>query len=60
MSNPSCFHPMCNKSLPEHTLFRMNAKGVEGIWACWEHKKNTDAKPDPELERIVMAIEGRL
>jgi len=40
-----CFHPQCNRSAPEHTLYRINAKGVAGIWACFQHLKDTDAEP---------------
>lgn len=41
------------------TLYRINAKGVAGIWACLQHKKQTDAPPvDREVARIVKIIEG--
>lgn len=52
-----CF--ACDRRGPEHSLFRVNAKGQPGIWACWEHKRNADAMPDPELERIVRELEHR-
>lgn len=55
-----CFHPMCTVT-PQTggTLFRINAKGQPGLWACREHRANTDAPKDRELDRIVDAIETR-
>jgi len=47
-----CFYPMCDKRAPRDSLFRVNAKGQSGIWACSDHIKNTDAKVDPRV-RIV-------
>jgi hypothetical protein len=42
------------------TVHRVNAKGQPGIWACTRHIKQTDAPPiDPDVQRIVSAIEGR-
>lgn len=38
-----CYYPMCPKAAPRDTLFRVNAKGQAGIWACSEHIKQTDA-----------------
>lgn len=54
-----CFHPMCTKRFPKDALFRVNAKGQPGIWACADHVKNTDAKVEPEVQRIVAAIESQ-
>lgn len=55
-----CFHPTCSKAAPRDTLFRINAKGTDPIWACHQHKHLTDRKPDPELDRIVAAVEQRV
>jgi len=52
-----CFHPMCDKKFPRDSLFRVNAKGQPGIWACLHHIKNTDKSPDPLLETIVQILE---
>jgi hypothetical protein len=51
-----CFYPMCNES---DELFRVNAKGVEGVWACRHHVKNTDARIDPEVDALVRAISNK-
>lgn len=48
-----CFRVECSKSAPKDTLFRVNHKGVPGIWACREHRIERDL----ELERIVDALE---
>jgi hypothetical protein len=41
------------------TVYRVNAKGEAGIWACREHRQQADAPPtDPEVQRLVNAIEG--
>jgi len=53
-----CFHPMCNKPFGT-ALFRVNVKGVKGIWACEEHMKNTDAVIPPEVDELVRAIERK-
>lgn len=48
----------CQKGLAEGvSLRRINAKGQPGVWACAKHIGQTDAKPDPELDRIVDIIE---
>ena len=55
-----CFHPLCNVSPSAvGTVFRINAKGQPGIWACREHIKNTDAMIPSEVDRVVSAIGGR-
>ena len=38
------------------SLFRLNAKGEPGKWACREHIKNTDIAVDPTVQRIVDVI----
>ena len=38
-------------------VFRINAKGVTGIWACEKHLKQTDAPPvDPLVTEICKAV----
>lgn len=54
-----CFIPNCKTHGTGAALFRINAKGQPGIWACREHVKRTDAKPAQEVVEIVDAIEGR-
>lgn len=53
-----CFHPRCTVN-PETggTLFRINAKGQPAIWACREHRAQTDRRPDKELDTVVGIIE---
>ncbi len=58
MSQMKCFHPDCPKAAPQNTLYRINAKGVPGIWACLDHKHLSDRKPDTEIEKIVAAVES--
>lgn len=48
-----CFHPMCND---RSALFRVNAKGEKGMWACSKHIKQTDAKVDHQVKAIVDAM----
>lgn len=31
------------------TVYRVNAKGEKGVWACRQHKLTP---PDPEVERL--------
>lgn len=53
-----CFHPMCTVSPANGgALFRINAKGQPGIWACRDHMKNTDGKIAPEVDKLVSIIE---
>lgn len=54
-----CFHPMCTATAPKSALFRVNAKGQTGVWACRAHIRNTDAKVDPDVDLLVRAIENR-
>lgn len=54
MSDIVCFE--CNRGpLDGVPVFRQNAKGQPGIWACSEH--NT-ARVDPEVAKIVGIIQG--
>ncbi len=47
---------ICGKG-PMHgvTVYRMNEKGVAGIWACWDHKGKLI---DPDLLEITRDIEA--
>lgn len=51
---------ICQKG-PQHgvSLFRINATGQRGFWACRKHRSQTDAPVDPELDRLVDVLEGR-
>jgi hypothetical protein len=50
---------ICQKGIPDvPSLFRINAKGQPGIWACAAHRNRTDAKIDPELDAAVDIIIG--
>lgn len=42
-------------------VFRINKKGVPGLWACRKHASQTDAPPiDPDVDAIVCALkEGK-
>jgi hypothetical protein len=54
-----CFHPRCTVSpRAGGTVFRINAKGQPGIYACRKHMKNTDAKIAPEVAAVVEAVES--
>lgn len=51
---------VCKKGLSEGvTLYRINAKGQPGLWACLKHRSQTDAPVDHELDRIVNALERK-
>ena len=40
------------------TVYRLNKKGVPGVWACKEHVVNSDRQPlDPELVEQVAVLE---
>jgi hypothetical protein len=41
------------------SLYRINAKGEAGVWACARHKGQTDAKPDKATEDFVKILESR-
>ena len=40
------------------TLYRVNAKGQPGVWACGKHIKQTDASISEEVKQIVDALKG--
>lgn len=50
-----CFKTGCDKAAPQDTLYRVNAKGRPGIWACKVHRLETDS----ELDAIVAALEAQ-
>ncbi len=60
MDDLKCFHPSCTVSpRTGGAVYRINAKGVDGIWACAQHMKNTDAPPPaPDVVALVDAIRG--
>lgn len=35
------------------SVYRMNAKGQAGLWACNEHKDQFDGRVDPVVKEIV-------
>jgi len=45
---------VCGKTLNDGPLFRQNAKGVLGIWACGEDNK---IPVDKEIEEVTDIIE---
>jgi len=51
----NCHKRGCDKRAPENTLYRVNAKGRPGVWACHEHR----LEPDAELDGIVAAVQGK-
>lgn len=40
------------------TIHRINEKGVEGIWACNKHIKQTDVTVDPIVKKLTDIIDG--
>lgn len=47
----------CGKGPAEGvTVFRVNAKGQPGVWACEKHIKQTDAVIDPAVKQIADAF----
>jgi hypothetical protein len=51
---------ICKKGHPHVSLFRINAKGVPGLWACAKHVKQTDAPPvAPEVAEIVAILDPK-
>ena len=40
------------------TLYRINETGVDGIWACEKHLKQTDVIIDPEMLKLTKLIEN--
>lgn len=56
MSTLECV--VCKKGPPQSVaLFRINAKGQPGLWACRQHMNQTDGHIDPEVDQVVSAIE---
>ncbi len=50
---------ICKKGVPYVSLYRINAKGQPGLWACAKHVDQTDAPPiDPTVALIVKTLEG--
>lgn len=50
----------CQKGPAEGVaLFRVNAKGQPGVWACPDHINRTDATVDPAVKDIVSALDRR-
>lgn len=41
------------------SVFRINAKGQPGLWACERHRSQTDATVDPDLDDVVHTLEGK-
>ncbi len=52
---------ICDKGpLQGRTVYRINAKGMKGRWACEEHYKQFDALPiDPTVLKITKALENK-
>lgn len=50
---------VCKKGpMDSVAVFRINAKGVPGLWACRKHLNQTDAPPlGPTVDAIVSAVE---
>ena len=60
MSGFRCFYPGCSASMRTGaSLYRINATGQPGVWACRKHRANTDAPRDPELDELVDILEGK-
>jgi hypothetical protein len=51
----NCHKKGCDKRAPQDTLYRVNAKGRPGIWACQAHR----LEPDEELDGIVAAVQRK-
>lgn len=50
----------CNKGpMDGVTIHRINEKGVDGVWACERHIKNTDVVVPPDVQEITDVISGR-
>lgn len=47
-----CFQPTCARSAPRDTLFRVNAKGGPGVWACAEHRLERDSQLDAVVAEV--------
>lgn len=49
-----CFNSECRASVSNgDALFRVNVKGVAGIWACRQHRTSID----PVMDEVVTIIE---
>ena len=40
-------------------LYRLNRTGEPGRWACGKHIKNTDVRPDDDVQEIVDILTKR-
>ena len=40
------------------TVHRINETGVDGIWACNTHIKQTDVVGDPEVQALTDILDG--
>lgn len=64
MTQRACRCCICQKGPADRdggvTVYRVNATGVPGIWACENHIKQTDAPPlDPEFKAVCDALSGK-
>ena len=51
-----CF--VCGKGPPNGpSVFRVNAKGQPGVWACDEHRRHADKQADPKTIAVVRELE---
>lgn len=41
------------------SIFRMNAKGQPGLWACNEHKDHFDGRIPEDVKEVVSVFENR-
>lgn len=56
----TCFYPGCNRNPADgHAVFRINATGQLGVWACKQHRSHTDAPRDDEVDEITDILSGR-
>jgi len=47
-----CFRKDCNKAAPLFTLYRVNQKGIPGVWSCKEHRLEKDSELDAIIESL--------
>ncbi len=47
---------MCERTVKDGPLFRVNPKGVPGKWACQEHVNHYDVEVGDEVRMIVDAV----
>ena len=58
MASPAC--AVCGRGPAGGTsIFRMNAKGQPGLWACNEHKDQFDARVPEDVMQVVRTLEGK-